>query len=117
MYEYDKVCHDGRGLTVLDACKRMYCRVCEQESRRWHGLLMIRGDISSCSCVQMHGRNAAYDGMVVFRVPSRDSLGWGGQHDSPPVYVLIHHREAVRRGMTHAYLRMYSGRKEGACHS
>lgn len=42
----------------------------------------------------MHGRNSAYDGMMMFRVPSRQSLGWGGQHDSPPVYALIHHRKA-----------------------
>ena len=44
--------------------------------------------------MQMHGRDSAYDGMMMFRVPSRQSLGWGGQHDSPPVYALIHHRKA-----------------------
>ena len=48
----------------------------------------------SSARLQMHGRNSAYDGMMMFRVPSRQSLDWGGQHDSPPVYALIHHRKA-----------------------
>ena len=44
--------------------------------------------------LQMHGLKSAFDGMMLFRVPSRQSLGWGGQHDSPPVYALIHHYKA-----------------------
>ncbi|KAK9827580.1 hypothetical protein WJX81_000554 [Elliptochloris bilobata] len=35
----------------------------------------------------------ANNGMVTFRVPSREALGWGGLTTSPPVYALIHHRK------------------------
>ena len=42
-----------------------------------------------------------YGSMVAFRVPSRESLGWGGQPDSPPVYVLIHHRKASVQDPVH----------------
>lgn len=32
-------------------------------------------------------------GLVFFRVPSRAALGYGGGHDSPPVYAVICHRK------------------------
>ena len=93
------ICHDQTLGQVLNAYRWVYAAR--------HGFLVANpssAGMAAESCndgltgsarLQMHGRHTAFDGMMMFRVPSRQSLGWGGQHDSPPVYALIHHRKAL----------------------